>query len=163
MKMLIAAVAAFALTGAALAQPGHGPGQMGHGGPMGEGMPMMGMMQEHCAMMGRTDGALAFLKAELAITPAQTKAWDGFAEVYRANAKMPMSGGQGMKKHGAGPMADKPFPEKIAQHLTMMEAHLAGVRKLADAAKPLYDALSAEQRKTADELLTHFVMSHCSM
>jgi len=163
MRTLIAVTAALALSTAAFAQPGH----MGQGGPMAGGMPMMGMMQGHCAMMGRTDGALAFLKTELAITSAQDKAWEGFADAYRSEAsagqKSPMTRGRGRMKPGEGPIADKPFPEKVARHLEMMENHLTSARKLADAAKPLYDALNTEQRKTADELLTHFVMAHCSM
>lgn len=167
MRMLIAATTALALSAAAFAQPGHGgPGSMGQGGSMAGGMPMMGMMGEHCAMMGRTDGALAFLRTELAIAPAQTKVWDAFAAVYRAEAaarpKMPMMGG-GTMKPGMGPKAGKSYPDKIAHHLEMMESHHTSAKKLADAAKPLYDALNAEQRKAADELLAHFVMSHCRM
>ncbi len=167
MRVLTGATIALFASGAAFAQPGPMPG--GHGGPMADRMPMMGMMMGgHCAMMERTEGALAFLKTELKITAAQEKTWGAFAAVFRAEAagkpKGPMARGHGPKM-GPGAKADAPapFPQAVARHLQMMDQHQASLKKLSDAAKPLYDELNAEQRKTADELLLHFVMSHCAM
>jgi hypothetical protein len=174
MRFLTGAMIALVASSAALAQP-YGPM---HGGPQGD---MMGMMMGHCRMMQRSEGALAFLKTELKITAAQEKAWGAFAAAYRDEAaqgpKGPMAGrrggpgGMGPGRMGPGGMgpggmmmgAGEPFPKAVEQHLQLMERHLAGARKLTDAAKPLYDALSAEQKKTADELLTHFVMMRCPM
>jgi hypothetical protein len=161
MKIMTAFAAALVISTAAIAQPNHNanPEAIGH-----EGMPMMGMMQPHCALMGRTDGALAFLKTELAISPSQSKAWDDFEAVYRAEASSRSRGAmgdRGMMKCGKGPQMNEPFPRKIAHHLEMMESHHARAKKLAASAAPLYDALNANQRKTADELLMHFAMSHC--
>jgi hypothetical protein len=135
---------------------------------MADGMPMMGMMKGHCAMMRRTEGALAFLKTELKITPAQEKSWDGFATAFQQEAA---DRAKDAKGHGRGPKmgpgakadAAEPFPQAMARHVQMMDQHHAVMKKLSDAAKPLYDGLNAEQRKTADELLMHFVMSHCAM
>ena len=164
MKLMSVAMAALLMSSAALAQPGP---MMG-----GDDMPMMGMMGGHCAMMGRTEGALAFLKTELKITAAQEKSWDAFADAYRANAAdMPMGhgprGGHGKMKgkgaHMMGGMGGGPFPDVMAQHLQMMEQHIDGARKMTDAATPLYKALNADQRKTADELLPRFVMMRCGM
>jgi len=45
------------------------------------------------------------------------------------------------------------LPEKLATHETMMVAHLDGLRKLKAAVEPLYAALNADQKKTADELM----------
>ncbi len=167
MRVLTAATIALFASGAAFAQPGPMPG--GHGGRMADRMPMMGMMMGgHCAMMQRTEGALAFLRTELKITAAQEKTWGAFAAVFRAEAA---DRAKGAMAHGHGPKmgpdakadAAEPFPQAIARHLQMMDLHHASLKKLSDAAKPLYDELNAGQRKTADELLMHFVMSHCAM
>lgn len=168
MRILTGAMIALIASCAAFAQPGpHGP-TAGQGGQPGDNMPMMGMMMGHCAMMQRTEGALAFLRTELKITPAQEKAWDAFAADYRAEAtnrpKGPRAdGSRAMMGRGMMGGASGPFPQTMAQRIQMMENHLAGAKKLTDAAKPLYDGLSAEQRKTADELLPHFIMMRCPM
>ena len=176
MRLLTGAAIALLASTAALAQPGP-MGPRGGGPMMADNMPMMGMMG-HCAMMRRSEGALAFLKTELKIAGPQEKAWNGFADAYRAEAaKLPkgpggapmgpgmMGGGPGMMGPGGGMVSPvgQPFPKAVETHLQMMERHIASARKLSDAAKPLYDALNAEQRKTADELLVHFVMMHCPM
>jgi hypothetical protein len=168
MKFLTGALIALVASTAAFAQPGPHSGMMGGQGPMTGEMGMMGGMMGHCAMMRRSEGALAFLKTELAITPAQAKAWDAFAAAYRAEAANKPRGqmmggpGGGMMKRGAGG-AQQAFPEAVAQHVQMMESRLAGTKRLMDTAKPLYDALNAEQRKSADELLAHFIMMRCPM
>lgn len=158
MRLMTGAAIALLASTAAFAQPmgGHGGGER----------PMMGMMGGGaCMMIKRTEGALAFLKTELKITQAQEKTWGSFATAFRASATdKPAHGGPKGHgaKHGKGEAAT--FPEKVAHHTAMMDAHHAGFKTLSDAAKPLYDALNAEQRKTADELLMHFVMSHhCGM
>mgnify|MGYP001257696394 CR=1 FL=1 len=176
MRVATAVIAALVASTVALAQPGP---MMGGDKPMGGNMPMMGMMMGHCAMMQRTEGTLAFLKTELKVTDAQEKAWDGFATAYRSNVAGGLRGHGPMrgKPHGAkGPGAkgnmgpgmmrggaSGPFPEAMAQHVKMMEDRLSNATKLRDATKPLYDALSTDQRKTADELLPHFVMMRCPM
>src|SRR5690349_20411143 len=92
-------------------QPAPGPGSPGASPPMMLGMPseMMEMMQmmrrlhsgamSRMALMGgpsgmmtggplsNIEGHIAFLKAELKITEPQQKAWDGFADALRTNAK----------------------------------------------------------------------------
>jgi hypothetical protein len=183
MKILSGVAIALLLSTAALAQPG--PAGGGPGGPMMTGdMPMMGMMMGHCAMMRRSEGALAFLKAELKIASGQEKAWEAFAAAFRTEAanrpKGPMPGGRGGPMGpgmmgpgmmgpggGMGPGmmggAGQPFPKAVETHLQFMERHLTSARKLMETAKPLYDALNVEQKKTADELLTHFVMMRCPM
>ena len=73
-----------------------------------------------------------------------------------------------MDKHaghqkGMGSDASMTFPMKAEHHLQMMEHHLESMRKLTEAAKPMYDMLSLGQRRVADELLPPKVMSHCGM
>ena len=114
-------------------------------------MPMMDMMQLMMGrgMTGRVGGRIAFLKAELKITDAQQTLWNAVAEVIRANAKGMSSMPSWM------PMIDAAatLPEKLARREKMMTAHLDGLRKLKMAVEPLYAALNAEQKKTADELM----------
>lgn len=160
MKFLAIAAAALLTACAAVAQPHGMRGQGSHGA---EGMPMMGMMTTHCRMMQRTEGALAFLKTELKITAAQERAWNAFADAYRTPHAAAHGGaghGPGKGPHGKGA---EPFPQAASRHVEMMEHHLARAKVMSDAAKLLYDALGAEQRKAADELLMQFVMMHCAM
>jgi len=160
--------AALLTSAAAFAQPGPMMGGQ-------DGMPM-GMMMGGCAMMGRSEGALAFLKTELRIKTAQEKAWNTFADAYRKNAAdRPMGPGPhrgGMKGSGAGRGgmgagmmggSGEPFPKAMEQRIQMMQSHLDNAKAMNGVAKPLYDALDAEQRKTADELLPRFVMMPCAM
>ena len=132
----------------------------------GMSMPMMmNMMSEMMKMMGsggaqmnmsgmgmteHTAGRIAFMRAELQITDAQSKTWDAFADA--------------MQKIGSQMKADIPMmakasaPQLLARldsQERMLTARLEGVRAMKAAFAPLYDALSAEQRKTADALLAN--------
>lgn len=156
MKTFAGAALLLALSAAVVAaQPG--PMMGGGHGPMGGG----GMMQGTCPMgMGqRTEGALAYMKTELKITVAQTAAWDAFAAAYREHAAhrgpMPMMR-DGMMGPSAGPA--KPLPERLSQHLAMMEQRIAHMKKLQPAVAQLYGGLTAEQKKTADEVMPMFLM-----
>ena len=121
---------------------GSGGAQMGMGG-----MDMSGM-----GMTERIEGRIAFLRAELQITKAQSKVWDVFADALRNNARR-------LKKASMPITADASAPQLLAQldsQEQMLGARLEGVRSMKAAFAPLYAAISAEQRKTADELLaTH--------
>ena len=116
---------------------------------MGGGGAQMGMggmnMTEHTA------GRIAFLRAELQISDAQSKAWDAFAD------SMQKIGSQ-MKEADMPMMAEGSAPQLLARldsQERMLTARLEGVRAMKAAFAPLYDALSAEQRKTADDLLAN--------
>jgi hypothetical protein len=162
MRTLAVAATLFALALPVYAAPpsGHGPG-MGQGPMMGADRGGMGMMGGMCAMgMGRhTEGALAYLKAELKITPAQAGAWDAFAAAYRdakgQGGRMPMMPGGMMMGGGKG---GQPFPERMGQHAKMMEAHLAEMKKLQAPLSQLYAMLSADQKRTADEIFPMMLM-----
>lgn len=116
---------------------------------MGGGGAQMGMggmnMTEHTA------GRIAFLRAELQITDAQSRAWDAFADAMQKI-------GSQMKAADMPMMAESPAPQLLARldsQERMLTARLEGVRAMKAAFAPLYDALSAEQRKTADDLLAN--------
>lgn len=129
---------------------------------MGEMMKMMGgdgaqigmggMDMSGMGMTERIEGRIAFLRAELQITDAQSKVWDVFADVLRNNAKL-------FKDASMPMMAEASAPRLLAQlesQERMYDARLEGVRAMKATLAPLYENFSAEQRKTADELLvTH--------
>jgi hypothetical protein len=109
-------------------------------------MNMSGMgMTEH------TTGRIAFLRAELQITDAQSKAWDAFADAMQKI-------GSQLKAADMPMMTEASAPQLLARldsQERMLTARLEGVRAMKAAFAPLYDALSAEQRKTADDLLAN--------
>lgn len=125
-----------------------GMGMMGGGGMSHTGgmMDHMGMMQ----MMGeRTEGRLAFIKAELAITDTQLSAWNAYADAVRAEAKrrtaaMPMG-------HAAVPAAT--WIDRLTRQEQDLEQRLESLRRLKGVSSALYATLSATQKKTADEVL----------
>lgn len=114
-------------------------GQMGMGG-----MDMAGM-----GMTERVEGRIAFLRAELQITDAQAKLWDAYAGALRDNAKRLKDSGGGMMAgmQGAALLGQLDEQEK------MLSARLEGIKAMKASLAPLYEALTEEQRKTADELL----------
>lgn len=118
---------------------GGGDAQMNMSGMGGMGM------TEHTA------GRIAFLRAELQITDAQSKAWDAFADAMQKI-------GSQMKAANMPMMDEASAPQLLARldsQERMLTARLEGVRAMKAAFAPLYDALSAEQRKTADDLLAN--------
>ena len=155
------------------ALPGAGPqtgvmgsqGMMGMGGQgMTGGMPManmMGMMQmmgggdaPGVGMIDHVEGRIAFLRAELKITDAQTGAWNEFAGALRTNAK---SLGSARAAMMAQIGRSQPQAQNLGQRLDAQErwlmARLEGTRTFKAAFNRLYVALSDEQKKSADDLL----------
>lgn len=143
-----------------------GNGMMGDGshGPMGDqgmmmggqgatmGGPMMGaMMGMMAGGAGRhIEGHLAFIKAELKITDAQSAPWNAFADAVRENAKT-MADAHASMMSGAG--ATQTLPERLAFAQQAMAAHLDGLTKTSAALDKLYDALGPDQKKAADEIV----------
>ncbi len=130
-------------------------GMMGRGGMMGmmRGGGMMRMM-ESCPMMGggeaHTEGRIAFLKAELAITGQQTSVWDAYAAALKKN----LQSMQGMRETMMKVMQAKSPVERLDAHIAAMDARVAALKELKPALAGLYSSLSEEQKKKADELLT---------
>jgi hypothetical protein len=116
------------------------------------GMPMMRMMmgQDGMRMMAKhIEGHLAFLKTELKITDAQLPLWNAFAQAMRDNA----TAMQAMPHAMMGMSKAATLPDKLAERETMLTARIEAVRKLKTATDPLYAALNADQKKTADEIM----------
>jgi len=95
------------------------------------------------------EGQIAFLRAELKITAAQQAEWDRVAGVMRANANQRDLLVQERRTKRGQPQS---AVERLDQRLRATEAHLAAEKSFAEAFKPLYAALSDDQKKSADEL-----------
>lgn len=131
------------------------PGRMG-GMMMGDMHRMMSMMHGGSMMADmpgkHVEGRIAFLKAELKITPAQEALWSKFADAARAAAKTSHGMMQTMMtdRHKAAGTA----PAMLDGYEQILVTRLDAIRTVKAAFTPLYGALSTEQKKLADELLT---------
>ena len=171
-SMVVLAAPVFAQTadshhpsGAAVAAPG--PAQPGMGGMpmmnmMGT-MPMMGMMgmmrmmgpgMAGMATVDRVEGRIAFLRTELKITEAQLGAWNAFADVLRANAKkLSEVHASAIARLGPGQQQAPSLAARLDLQENWLQARLEGTRTIKAAFLKLYDTLSDDQKKTANELL----------
>jgi len=135
------------MRGGMMMQDGMMGGMMRRGG-------MMGMM-ENCPMMGGdtaayAEGRTAFLKAELAITDAQKEVWDAYAAALKKN----LEGMQAMRETMIKVMQAKSPVDRLDAHLAAMESRVAALRELKPPLANLYAALSEDQKRKADQLLT---------
>lgn len=131
---------------------------MDHGGGKGDGMSGMshsggGMMKKMvCGFAEHLDGRLAYLKAELKLTDAQTGPWNAFEDSWRAVAQ------KAKQKCDATDMRMDHSKPEVLNKLTMMENHMVDhldvVRAQKAAIESLFTSLSAEQKKSANETLT---------
>lgn len=145
-------IALAALLGLATVAPAFadddGNGGMGMGMMMGR---MMGMDMED--MSKHIEGRLAFLKAELKITEAQTAAWAKLADTLRNTAE---THGKMMQSHMQemhdGSFLEKPLPERLTFMETMMTARLEQIRSVKAAFEELYGVLTDDQKKEADQI-----------
>ena len=95
------------------------------------------------------EGRIAFLQAELKITPEQKPLWDKLAAVLRENAKSDAALFEQMRaERGKKPDA----VTRMNARVKFSEARLANTKKLLEAFAPLYESLSDEQKQVADEL-----------
>jgi protein CpxP len=141
---------------AALAQapaPGAGSPPAAQGsGPAAHG-PM-----HHNAMKPaeRAEARLAYIKTALKITPAQEPQWNAYANFVRKNAGDMHQRMEQRMQSGAPHRTGGERPNAI-ERLERQQAFLAQASKrvgdLLAVEKPLYESLSVEQRKIADEVL----------
>ena len=122
-------------------------------GGMGQMMGAMQSGQGGSAMMpfAHTEGRIAFIKAELAVTDAQTPQWNAFADALRASSKSMRETTANM----ATAQPEKPWTaaDRTGAMVQMMTARLEGMKAIAAAEKALYAVLSDAQKETADDLL----------
>ncbi|MGE3475220.1 MAG: Spy/CpxP family protein refolding chaperone [Rhodospirillaceae bacterium] len=106
------------------------------------------------------EGRIAFLKAELKITEAQTRAWDQYATFMRDTAKTRQAAAEkreaDMKAMRAEPgkrPERKALLARLEENETRARAMLQSIEKRKAATQALYKALSDEQKKLAEDLL----------
>jgi hypothetical protein len=96
-----------------------------------------------------TEGRIAFLKAELKITDAQMPAWNALADAMRTNSReSEQLHKQAFEAHGK-PMS---AVDRLDMRERMLQNAVAHTGRFDAAFKPLYAALSPEQKQVADEL-----------
>ena len=131
-----------------------GPGTCSMMGGMGQGM-MMGWGMMNPAMMGMmmggpaAQGRLAYMKAELGITDAQTAAWDGYASAVNAR----VTSMQGMHAGMMQAMQTGTAITRMDAHIKAMQSMLDSMQALKPATEALYAVLTDEQKQKADLLL----------
>ena len=89
----------------------------------------------------------AELKKQLQITPNQEQQFNAFAEVMRSNAQAMDSA---MQQQSQNPPKNAVDDLKAVEQLA--ETQLNGLKHLVPAFQSLYDALSDQQKKTADSI-----------
>jgi zinc resistance-associated protein len=160
MKQVLAVTFALSLTGASLALAQQGPGQ----GPERGGMRWRLNAEDAAAF---TDAHIAALKAGLKLTPDQEKNWPAVETAIRdlakdradrMKARMERMAALREARRGAdnAQPAAQPGPDAIArlrEGADAMTTRAANLKKLADAAEPLYKSLDDGQKRRFAVLL----------
>ena len=132
---------------------GHSRGGMMDQGGKRDGCPMDGMgngmkhgMMRSIPMM---EARLAYIKADLEITDAQTPAWDAYTDAVRAqHATTETMRADMMKAEEGGGVL-----ERMDARIKTMERKVASLKALKPVTEALYTQLTDEQKKEADQLL----------
>jgi hypothetical protein len=97
---------------------------------------------------------IATLKTALKITPDQESKWNGVAQAMRDNASR-------MEKLVATKRAIPPEKttavDDLKTYQEFTEARLEGLKHLTSAFKSLYDAMTPDQKKNADQVFERYV------
>jgi len=140
--------------GGMMGKGGQGQGMMGKGGQgmMGKGM-MGGMMGKGGGMEMHSrpmmEARLAYIKADLEITEAQTAAWNAYADAVRVRHAAMTGMHEGMMKA----KKDGSALERLDARIKATEAKLESLKTLKPVVADLYAVLTAPQKKKADKLL----------
>lgn len=94
------------------------------------------------------DRQIADLRKRLAITPAQQPQFDAFAQAMRQNAQ-DMNALVQQEQQNPKPNA----VEDLRSAAKLAEAEAAGLKRLLPPLQALYDSLSDQQKRTADQVL----------
>ena len=134
LKYVLAGTTALAITGASFAYAQ----QPGAGAPPARGSQWKA---EDVAALG--DARIAALKAGLKLTPEQEKNWPAVETAMRDLAK------QRSERFAARAKAEQPKDpiDRLALRATTMQEQGAALKKLADAAGPLYKSLDDGQKR----------------
>jgi zinc resistance-associated protein len=136
-KMLLAGTAALALAGGTLAYAQQGPGPQGPG----QSGPQWRPSAEDIGALA--DARIAALHTGLKLTAEQEKNWPAVEAALRDVAKLRQ------ERFAARANADRPQDplERLGQMADAMQARGAALKKVADAASPLYKSLDDAQKR----------------
>ncbi|HLI22379.1 MAG TPA: Spy/CpxP family protein refolding chaperone [Stellaceae bacterium] len=127
-------------------------GNAQHPGPKHRAM--QGQMGHRFDFTARAEARIAYVKAELKITPAQEAAFDKYAQVIRDNAAAAQKAFQDMRAHRGQTMSAL---DRVTQRAKFAQMRDQYQQQYLAAFKPLYASLSPDQKKVADNLATpHF-------
>jgi periplasmic protein CpxP/Spy len=91
---------------------------------------------------------VADLHAKLKITPEQQPQWDQFAQVMRDNARDM----EGTFKARIKAMPSMTATQNMKSYAELAASHAQNVEKLVPVFQALYDTMSADQKRAADEI-----------
>lgn len=140
---------------------GQGGMSQGQSGVVQPGMPMSGPMQGrsmmgtgsgtgYAAPVSRVEGRIAFLRAELNISDAQSTAWNAYADALRTGARRHNE----MREHMMAAPATSANASGIMElHERMLSARLESTRAIRAALERLQAVLTEQQRSTLNELM----------
>ncbi len=152
-RSILALTAALAVPATfAIAQQA-GSGMGGMGGMRGPSPEMMGRMQ---------DGQLAGAKAMLRLTPEQERLWGPVEAQIRASFEERTKlraehQAERAARREAGERGKIGLPERLDKATEMTSKRVERLKAFSSAVKPLYAALSDEQKLVANRVLGHFV------
>lgn len=111
-------------------------------------------VQRRMDFSARAEARIAYVKAELKITPAQQAAFDRYAQVIRDNAAATQKAFQDMRVR---PGQNMSAIDRVEARAKMAQMRDQQQQQYLAAFRPLYASLSADQKKVADDLATpHF-------
>jgi hypothetical protein len=104
----------------------------------------------------RVESRITRLKSALKITPVQEPQWNAFADTLRKQAR---TGDERVKQHRTrveqgAKRAPATAIQRLEQRQAFMKEASARMDELLATARPLYAALSPEQQKIADDLMS---------
>lgn len=97
---------------------------------------------------GNIEQRIVALHGELAISPAQQPQWNQFAQVMRSNAETMDEAFQ----RRVQAMPTMTAAENMASYAQVSMEHAKDMQKLVPAFQALYDTMSDNQKKTADQV-----------
>jgi len=100
----------------------------------------------------RVERRIVALRTRLKITPAETPAFDEFAGVMRDNAGHMDS----LQQQRHATLASGNAVDDMKSYQSMAQAHVDDLNRLVPAFEKLYDTLSPEQKKLADQSFHDF-------
>jgi len=103
-------------------------------------------------MMSRVEKHIAELYSRLHITQAEEPQWRAFAQVMRENAEHMEHAFQAREHEGANMNA----LEDLRSYAAVAEAHAEDMQRLVPAFQALYEAMPAQQQRTADQVFRTF-------